>query len=80
MTSQKNTGSYYTPKRLADYIVYRLFGEIGNGYKFDDLTLDVLEPSVGGGMFLDSLLNGNYYAIKQPFKTATPKIIRIICT
>lgn len=67
--SQKQTGSYYTPERLADYIVYRLFGEIGSGYKFDKAKkLDVLEPSVGGGMFLDALLNGNYYANRYPFK------------
>lgn len=66
--NQKRTGSYYTPKRLADYIVYRLFGEPESGYKFDNTTLDVLEPSVGGGMFLDSLLKSNHYANKYPFE------------
>lgn len=65
---QKQTGSYYTPKRLADYIVYRLFGEVKSDYKFDGTTLDVLEPSVGGGMFLDALLNGNYYADRYPIE------------
>lgn len=65
---QKATGSYYTPKRLADYIVYRLFGEVKSDYKFDGTVLDVLEPSVGGGMFLDALLNGNYYADNHPFE------------
>lgn len=67
-TSQKTTGSYYTPERLADYIVYRLFGEAKSGYKFGSTALDVLEPSVGGGMFLDALLNGNYYADRHPFE------------
>lgn len=54
----KQDGSYYTPRRLADYIVYRLFKE--GKYNFDS-TLDVLEPSVGDGIFVDALLNGNYY-------------------
>lgn len=67
-SSTKLNGVYYTPKRLSDYIVYRLFGESGSKYKFDTTPLDVLEPSVGGGMFLDSLLDGNYYADKYSFK------------
>ena len=54
----KKTGTYYTPQRLADYIVYRLFKE--GSYSFDS-PLDVLEPSAGDGIFLDALLNGNYY-------------------
>lgn len=54
----KQDGSFYTPRRLADYIVYRLFGE--GGYDFDS-PLSVLEPSVGDGIFIDALLNGNYY-------------------
>lgn len=54
----KHDGSYYTPRRLADYIVYRLFKE--GGYNFVS-PLDVLEPSAGDGIFLDALLNGNYY-------------------
>lgn len=56
--NQKNSGAYYTPRRLADYIVYRLFKE--GGYRFDG-PLDVLEPSAGDGIFLDALLNVNYY-------------------
>ena len=62
----KSTGTYYTPQRLADYIVYRLFKE--GGYEFSN-TLNVLEPSVGDGIFLDALLNGNYYKhSKNPLK------------
>lgn len=72
--SKKNTGSYYTPERLADYIVYRLFGEKGSGYELGRKTLDVLEPSVGGGMFLNSLLNGNYYGDKYELKVPKLKI------
>ena len=55
-------------------MVYRLFGEAGSGYKLNNKTLDILEPSVGGGMFLDSLLNGNHYAEKQPFNMPKLKI------
>lgn len=67
-SNSKMSGVYYTPERLADYMVYRLFGEIGADYKFDEAEeLDVLEPSVGGGMFLGALLNGNYYADRYPF-------------
>jgi adenine-specific DNA-methyltransferase len=62
---QKETGAYYTPRRLADYIVYRLFSE--GGYSFNKKHIDVLEPSVGGGMFLSSLLNGNHYMNKKKF-------------
>lgn len=65
--NKKSSGSYYTPTRLADYIVYRLFGEDESKYEFDYTELDALEPSVGGGMFLDSLLIGNYYADRYPF-------------
>lgn len=57
----KSEGSYYTPQLLADYIVYRLFDE-GN-YQFND-TVDILEPSVGDGIFLNAILNGNYYKDK----------------
>ena len=73
MTSQKNTGSYYTPQLLADYVVYRLFSE-GN-YSFDS-TIDVLEPSVGDGIFLKSLLERNYFKdIKKKFKDSDiPKL------
>ena len=71
-SNAKLNGVYYTPKRLSDYIVYRLFGESGSRYQFDVTTLDVLEPSVGGGMFLDSLLNGNYYGDKYPLNV--PKL------
>lgn len=54
----KQDGSYYTPRRLADYIVYHLFKE--GEYSFAN-SLDVLEPSAGDGIFIDALLNGNYY-------------------
>jgi adenine-specific DNA-methyltransferase len=72
--SQKEAGSYYTPQRLADYVVYRLFSE--GGYAFGE-ELDVLEPSVGDGIFLDALLNGNYYKDTQKLfeQTDQPRLI-----
>lgn len=64
--TRKRSGSFYTPQRLADYIVYRLFQEKNqNGereYCFDaEGGIEVLEPSVGSGYFLDSLLDKNYF-------------------
>ncbi len=68
-TSDKLGGVYYTPQLLADYIVYRLFDE--GGFKFNK-NIDVLEPSVGGGIFLNALLSDNYYKSKGMFKKSMP--------
>lgn len=46
---KKITGSYYTPKRLADFIVKYLCD------KTSDINLSILEPSVGDGVFVDAL-------------------------
>lgn len=69
MNARKEFGVYYTPQLLADYIVYRLFDE--GKFKFSK-NIDVLEPSVGGGIFLNALLNGNYYKDKKLFKKSLP--------
>lgn len=53
--SKKESGSYYTPPTLADFITYHLFGT-GSGYKFSK-SINALEPSAGDGIFLDSLFN-----------------------
>jgi adenine-specific DNA-methyltransferase len=68
-SSDKLGGVYYTPQLLADYIVYRLFDE--GGFEFNK-NIDVLEPSVGGGIFLNALLNTNYYKDKGMFKNSMP--------
>lgn len=67
----KLKGVYYTPQLLADYIVYRLFDE--GKYRFKS-NIRVLEPSVGGGIFLKALLNGNYYKDKGLFKKDVPHL------
>lgn len=49
MKNKKNTGSYYTPQYLADFITQRALS------LFDKTTtISVLEPSVGDGAFVDS--------------------------
>lgn len=58
-TDQQKTGSYYTPQSLADAIIDLLGGEL-TGKK-----LDVLEPSVGGGAFVSSVVS----RLERPFVT-----------
>lgn len=52
MQEKKANGVYYTPKSLADYLVKYIFEK----YKFNR-EIDVLEPSCGNGVFLNSLIN-----------------------
>ena len=48
MTDKKNTGSYYTPEYLADFISKRVLSH------FEDRSqLSILEPSVGDGAFVE---------------------------
>jgi adenine-specific DNA-methyltransferase len=48
-TEQKIRGAYYTPQKLADFMV-RLFEK-------DDSIETILEPSCGDGVFVESILN-----------------------
>jgi adenine-specific DNA-methyltransferase len=48
--SKKNTGSYYTPSYLADFITTRVLTHF-EGQK----RVSVLEPSVGNGIFLEAI-------------------------
>lgn len=48
---KKNTGSYYTPSYLADFISKRALSYFENRSH-----ISILEPSVGNGSFLESLL------------------------
>lgn len=56
MINQKENGSYYTPEIMSDFIVKRIFDT-----KFYKLPkkISVLEPSVGDGIFVQSLLNNS---------------------
>jgi adenine-specific DNA-methyltransferase len=56
MKEKKTTGAYYTPGFLADFIYSRLEKNLKT-FK----NLSILEPSVGNGSFLDSLLRSNIY-------------------
>ncbi len=57
--SKKNTGSYYTPPYLADFISKRVI----NFFK-DRKRISLCEPSVGDGAFLDSFKRYNSLSIK----------------
>lgn len=51
-TKQKLRGGFYTPKTISDFILRWAF----NGNK----TCDILEPSGGDGVFVESLVEGGY--------------------
>lgn len=48
----KKSGTYYTPQLLADFIVFHIF----TNYKFNE-EIKILEPSVGDGVFFNSLFD-----------------------
>lgn len=51
--SRKDTGSYYTPKEIVDYIVEETLGPLATGKTFDELLkLRVCDPAMGSGHFL----------------------------
>lgn len=52
MTNKKNTGSYYTPKILSDFLSNHI---VQNFLK--ETNISVLEPSCGDGEFISSLFN-----------------------
>lgn len=55
--NKKKTGSYYTPKIIADFLVDYL------SVKFKDKPLiSVLEPSVGDGIFIKSIYNNELFS------------------
>lgn len=62
--NKKHTGSYYTPKIIADFLVDYLSKKL-----IDKSNISILEPSVGDGIFIHSIFNHN-----QLF----PKIEKII--
>lgn len=51
--SKKNTGSYYTPNYLAEFVVSRVITH----FKYYQTTLPILEPSVGDGSFIKAIQN-----------------------
>lgn len=49
MTNKKHTGSYYTPPRMADFIIKHIKNQF-----CDWRNISILEPSVGDGSFIHS--------------------------
>jgi adenine-specific DNA-methyltransferase len=49
--SKKNTGSYYTPNYLAEFVANRVLAH----FKDRKNTLQILEPSVGDGSFIKAI-------------------------
>ncbi|MDC8004247.1 Eco57I restriction-modification methylase domain-containing protein [Aureisphaera galaxeae] len=52
MSNKKNTGSYYTPKILSDFLTKH----ITQNY-LEETNISILEPSSGDGRFISSLLD-----------------------
>lgn len=59
MINKKNTGSYYTPKFLAEFISKRVLM-----YFSGNTGISILEPSVGDGAFVEVLAECNSINIK----------------
>ena len=74
--NRKDTGSYYTPSYLAEFISKRVLSHFGNRTR-----MSILEPSVGDGAFISELekeknININLTALdinKVELKTASVK-------
>jgi len=60
MTNKKNTGSYYTPKILSDFLSKHIVQKYLRGTE-----ISVLEPSCGDGEFISSLFNSLNLDIAQ---------------
>lgn len=64
--SRKNTGSYYTPDYLADFVAGRVFAH----FKNRKTTLQILEPSVGDGSFIKAIEKNEHLKKSQIKLTA----------
>ena len=54
MSSRKESGSFYTPIRIAKFMVERALAHT------DASTLRILEPSAGNGIFIDEILSSHF--------------------
>lgn len=57
MNNKKHTGSYYTPKIIADFLVDYLSTKLK-----DKSNISILEPSVGDGIFIHSIYNHKVFS------------------
>ncbi len=58
MIDKKQTGSFYTPKIIADFVVDNL------AKRLKGKSLSILEPSAGDGIFISSIYNHNSFSKK----------------
>ena len=68
MQDKKQKGAYYTPKIISDFMVRYLSNIINRN------DLDILEPSVGDGVFIESLIE---YLPKGNFNKANITLVEI---
>ncbi len=59
MKNKKKTGSFYTPKSIADFLVSYLFDKLQ-----DKESITVLEPSAGDGIFVKTFYNDKTHSDK----------------
>lgn len=59
MKNKKNTGSFYTPKSIADFLVSYLSDKLQ-----DKKNISVLEPSAGDGIFVRTIYNNEIFSEK----------------
>lgn len=59
MKNKKNTGSFYTPKSIADFLVSYLSDKLR-----DKKNISVLEPSAGDGIFVRTIYNNEIFSEK----------------
>lgn len=59
MKNKKNTGSFYTPKSIADFLVSYLSDKLQ-----DKKNISVLEPSAGDGVFVKTIYNHKIFSEK----------------
>jgi len=62
MKNKKNTGSFYTPKSIADFMVRYLFDKLQ-----DTNNISILEPSSGDGIFVKTVYN--HETLSEKIKT-----------
>ena len=64
LTNQKETGSYYTPPLLADFMVYHIFDK--RNFILPE-NVSILEPSAGDGIFFKSILRNETFSSRPEF-------------
>lgn len=53
LSDRKSTGSHYTPTKLSDFVATQLI----NSYDFDNNNVRIIDPAIGDGELLESLVN-----------------------